>query len=54
MSDVNGTGLTVKWFNPRTGGALQDGSVTKVTGPGKVSLGQPPTDSEEDWAVLVR
>jgi hypothetical protein len=46
--------LTVKWFNPRTGGALADGAVQHVAGPGKVSLGPPPSEPEEDWVVLVR
>jgi hypothetical protein len=45
---------TVQWYNPRTGGKLQDGSVTKVTGPGMVSLGNPPKDGEKDWAILCR
>lgn len=54
LGGVKGTGLTVKWFNPRTGGKLQDGSVTKVTGPATVSLGQPPSDPNEDWVVIVR
>jgi hypothetical protein len=46
--------LTVKWFNPRSGGPLLDGSVTTVRGPETVSLGQPPLDPDQDWAVLVR
>ncbi len=36
----------VQWFNPRSGGALADGSVTKVTAGEKLSLGLPPQDSE--------
>ena len=54
--DVNAakTPLTVKWFNPRTGGALLDGSVTQVAGPGKASLGKPPSDPDQDWVILVR
>jgi len=51
---TNSTTLRVQWFNPRAGGALQSGSVREVKGPGKVSLGQPPTDAGEDWMVLVR
>ena len=39
------------WFNPRSGGALQVGSVATVSGPGIVDLGQPPRDANEDWAV---
>lgn len=45
---------TVQWYNPRTGGKLQDGSVNKVTGPGTVSLGNPAEDRAKDWAVLVK
>ena len=44
----------VRWYNPRSGGALQPGSVGEVRGPGKVSLGQPPADAGEDWVALVR
>lgn len=44
----------VKWFNPRTGGELQKGSVKKAKGGGKVSLGNPPTDADQDWVVLIK
>jgi len=46
--------FTVKWFNPRAGGALRDGSVKSVKGGGSVSLGQPPADFTQDWVALVR
>jgi len=46
--------FTVEWYNPRTGGALQQGAVTKVTGGGAVALGDPPSDTTKDWAVLVK
>jgi hypothetical protein len=46
--------FTVKWFNPRQGGALQEGSVKSVKGGGKVSLGTSPADASEDWLVVVR
>jgi len=46
--------FTVKWFNPRTGGALQNGSVKSVPGGSSVALGQPPADATEDWVVLLR
>ena len=54
--DLSGTSgdFTVSWFDPRTGGALQDGSVKQVIGGGKVSLGNAPSDATEDWAILVR
>ena len=46
--------FTVKWFNPRAGGALQDGSVKSVSGGGKAALGAPPADAQEDWLVVIR
>ncbi len=47
-------GFIVKWFNPRRGGALQDGSVKSVSGGGKAALGNPPADASEDWMVVIR
>ena len=44
----------VKWFNPRAGGALQDGSVKSVSGGGKAALGTPPADASEDWLMVIR
>lgn len=45
---------TVNWYNPRTGGELQVGSVATVKGPGIVSLGAPPVAAELDWVALVQ
>ena len=57
-SDLDLSGATgafkVKWFNPRTGGALRDGSVKSVAGGGKVALGNPPAETAEDWLAVVR
>lgn len=44
---------SVKWFNPRSGGNLQDGSVHTVTGGGKVSLGLPEVNDGKDWVAVV-
>jgi hypothetical protein len=44
----------VRWFNPRSGGSLRKGSVDQVQGGGRVSLGAPPAEPEEDWVVVVR
>jgi hypothetical protein len=52
ITGASGT-YTVKWYNPRTGGALVDGTVRSVTGPGNVSIGQPPSETTKDWAALV-
>jgi hypothetical protein len=46
--------FSVQWFDPRNGGALQNGTVTSITGGASVSLGQPPSSVSSDWVVLVR
>jgi len=43
----------VKWYDPRHGGPLQDGTVNTLTGPGSRSIGFPPDEPSKDWAVLV-
>ncbi len=53
LSNAKGT-YTVQWYNPRTGGAVQTGSVKKVNGGSVVQLGNPPADTGEDWLVVVR
>ncbi|MEJ2504354.1 MAG: DUF5060 domain-containing protein [Gemmatimonadota bacterium] len=47
---------TVRWYDPRAGGALRAGSRERVTAAagGLVSLGTPPEEDGGDWAVLVR
>lgn len=45
---------SVSWYDPRSGGELQAGSVETVRGGAPVSLGQAPNDAWEDWAVFVR
>ncbi|WP_204336935.1 malectin domain-containing carbohydrate-binding protein [Cryomorpha ignava] len=43
----------VKWYDPRIGGSLQDGSVTSIAGGSTVSIGLPPTDPSNDWVALI-
>ncbi|MGF1483380.1 MAG: DUF5060 domain-containing protein [Opitutales bacterium] len=43
----------VRWYDPRDGGPLQEGTVTEITGPGLQSIGQAPSATSSDWAVLV-
>lgn len=43
----------VRWFDPRSGGLLQRGTLGSVEGSAERSLGQPPTDLGADWVVLV-
>jgi len=44
----------IKWYNPRTGGSLLDGSIKTVEGPGVLSIGNPPTDPQKDWTVRLK
>jgi len=53
LSNVDGR-FSVKWFNPREGGRLANGSVRRVSGGQVVSLGQPPGEVDQDWLVVVR
>jgi hypothetical protein len=43
----------VRWFNPRTGGELQSGSLPRVAGGDWTAIGKPPGDDARDWAVLL-
>ncbi|MBN1306690.1 MAG: DUF5060 domain-containing protein [Chitinispirillaceae bacterium] len=43
--------LRVWWYNPRSGGILQKGAL--LIGGGTVSLGNPPSDADNDWALLI-
>ena len=44
----------VRWFDPRNGGTLKNGSVTAITGDGSAkNIGAAPSASTEDWAILV-
>ena len=51
---TNEASMRVRWYNPREGGPLQSGSAREVKGPGRVQLGEPPTDAHEDWAILIQ
>ncbi len=46
---------TVRWFDPRNGSPLQEGSVSTISGPGELPIGAPPSEPRRDWvALLVR
>jgi hypothetical protein len=51
LTGITGS-FTVKWFNPRTGGATIPAA--DLEGGGIVSLGSPPDSPTEDWIVLVK
>ncbi|MCK8524397.1 Ig-like domain-containing protein, partial [Aquimarina sp. D1M17] len=44
---------TVKWYDPRNGGSLKNGSVTNISGGGNRSLGNAPNNGGQDWVILV-
>ena len=44
--------FTASWFNPWKGGDLIPGTALK--GPGPQPVGEPPSDKEKDWVLLVR
>jgi hypothetical protein len=44
----------VKWYDPRFGGELQDGTIRSIEGGGMRALGEAPGERSKDWAVLVR
>jgi hypothetical protein len=53
LTGANGK-FAIQWFNPRAGGPLLPGSIREVQAPGRVPVGQPPTDADDDWLVVVR
>ena len=50
----NSSTFMLRWYNPRAGGSLQEGSVGEVTGPGSVAIGHPPKDPDKDWVAALR
>lgn len=43
---------TIKWYNPKTGGKLQNGTLKTIKGGALVSIGLPPS-KEGDWVALI-
>ncbi len=52
LKGVEGS-FTVTWLNPRDGTGGHAGSIPEVVGGKLASLGNPPADPAEDWAVLL-
>ncbi|HLF63450.1 MAG TPA: DUF5060 domain-containing protein [Saprospiraceae bacterium] len=51
----NASGIfDISWYNPRMEGDMQTGTVAIVGGGVMASLGLPPEEASEDWAVLVQ
>ena len=45
--------FTVKWFNPRSGGELQNSNITSLQGMGTKNIGNPPGNDGKDWVVVI-
>lgn len=56
-TNLNLTGVSgnfnVKWYDPRNGGSLQNGSIQTISGGGSRSLGNAPNNTTSDWTVLI-
>jgi hypothetical protein len=46
--------FSIRWLDPREGGALVEGSVATVRSGQAVLLGEPPSNPEDDWLAVVR
>jgi hypothetical protein len=46
--------FSIRWYNPRRGGAMLTSELDQVEGGHVASLGTPPTESGQDWVVLVK
>ncbi len=45
---------TINWFNPRTGGDLRSGKISKIMGARFASTGTPPGIDGKDWVCLIK
>jgi hypothetical protein len=45
---------SVKWFNPREGGALQNGTKDSISQGGNKLIGNPPSNDQKDWVVVIQ
>lgn len=46
--------FTVRWYDPRNGGALRSGSIETLKGGAERAVGMAPEHLDKDWVVLVR
>ncbi len=52
LSEIEGS-FDIRWYNPRTGGELLEGSKITVNAGEKLNLGSPPIDDDKDWVCLL-
>ena len=46
--------FSIQWYDPRTGGDLQNAERTILVGGTKQSIGESPSDSDKDWVAIIR
>jgi len=52
--DLPSGSFDLLWYDPRSGGDFQTGSLADVSGGSNTSLGAPPSDSNQDWVVVAK
>jgi len=52
LEDFDGT-FKVRWFDPRNGGGLVNGTLNTISGPGQKDIGNPPNALDQDWVAWV-
>ena len=53
LSNASGN-FSIKWFSPKNGGSLVNGSVSQISGGGNRSIGNPPNNTSSDWVALIK
>ncbi|MFW5749031.1 MAG: DUF5060 domain-containing protein, partial [Chloroflexota bacterium] len=53
LGENNTATYDVRWFDPRSGGGLQLGSIPQISGTGKQMIGAPPAEPGREWAALI-
>ena len=51
---TNTGNYSVLWLNPRTGQTVQDDNITVTSTKNVIRIGDPPSSTTSDWAVLIR
>lgn len=50
---IDGSSYSIKWYDPRLGGELQNGTLEAIRSDVIGSLGIAPYNADQDWAVLL-
>jgi len=53
LTKDNNPEFDVKWYNPRTGVDFVVGNIKQISGGSVSALGNPPSDNDQDWVVLL-